>query len=111
MFGIMPPPFRQLMRRPRLLRGVRIRLTLWYLAVIAIIFLIFSGIIAGTLAHEASMQEQAALASAANQLASSYDPSTCSISLADPWQNGTLPAKPTAGISIQKGAGLGLDGV
>jgi len=97
----------------RFLGGVRIRLTLWYLAVIAVIFLVFSGIIAGTLVHEASTQKQAALASAANQLATTYNSSTCSITLDDPWQNGTLPAKPQAGtrVSIEKGAGLGPGGV
>jgi signal transduction histidine kinase len=95
----------------RLLGGVRVRLTLWYLLVIAVVFLIFSGVVAGTLQHEAEVQEEAILTSAANQLATTYNPSACSITLDDPRQNGTQSAKPGGSTALEKGAGLGYFGV
>lgn len=115
----MPNSVRRL-RLPSVIMGVRVRLTLWYLAVIALLFLIFSGIIAGTLSHEADAQEEANLASAASQLATTYDAASCSIALDDLWQDGTLPltqspGKPIAvtqgGLLVTKAGVLGVGGI
>src|SRR5690349_18671222 len=105
---------RRYFRLARLGGGVRLRLTLWYLAVIAVLFFIFSGVVAGTLTQEAYTQEEAVLSTAANQIGATYSASACTVSVDDPWQDGTLPAKPggvKSGSRIVNGAGLGLDGI
>ena len=54
--------------------SMRVRLTLWYLAILALVFLVFSGIlIAEVRANEESAQ-RADLASVAQQLARAYNP-------------------------------------
>jgi signal transduction histidine kinase len=64
-----------------------VRLTLWYLAIITLLFVVFSGIIARALTNEANTQEEALLASAASQLGASYDAASCSIALDGSWQS------------------------
>jgi signal transduction histidine kinase len=90
-----------------------VRLTLWYLAIIALLFLIFSGVIAGTLTNEAYTQEEAALASAANQIAATYDPASCSIAVNGLGQGGVQLAKPLPGkpTVIDNATLLGQDGI
>jgi len=84
--------FRSL-RLPQPPTGTRVRLALWYLAIIALLLLIFSGVIARTLTNEAYTQEEAALASAANQIGATYDAASCSIAPVDLLQGGAPPVK------------------
>src|SRR5260370_12069633 len=92
----------------RFLGGVRVRLTLWYLLVIAIVFLIFSFVVAGTLQHEAEASEQSMLLSTADQLASTYNAASCTLNFDYPWIPGTkLPAQ----AAVRKGYILNFDDV
>jgi two-component system, OmpR family, sensor kinase len=88
--------------------GMRVRLTLWYLAIITLLFVVFSGIIARTLTNEANTQEEAVLASGANQLGATDDATSCSIALDESWQSSTPPIKPQPPPSKSNGIGKGL---
>ncbi|WIG61187.1 MAG: Two-component system sensor histidine kinase [Ktedonobacterales bacterium] len=52
------------------LGSVRVRLTLWYLAILALIFLVFGAILSGVAVHQAQVANQETLHSISQQLAS-----------------------------------------
>src|SRR5260370_33096612 len=92
----------------RFLGGVRVRLTLWYLLVIAIVFVTFSFVVAGTLQHEAEASEQNVLISTADQLAATYNAASCTLSFDYPWIPGSkLPEQ----AAVRKGYILNFDDV
>ncbi|MGH2487409.1 MAG: hypothetical protein ACRDHE_15480, partial [Ktedonobacterales bacterium] len=100
-------PFR-LARRvrgiPRLLVSVRVRLALWYLAVLALVFLIFGGIVYKTTAQNVENAQSAALISTSQQLLRNYNASTGQLDVQDPFTNAPNPSsggKP--GVAIAKG--------
>jgi signal transduction histidine kinase len=74
----------------RLFVGVRVRLTLWYLAILAVVFLVFSGVVIGTTLTNAANEERASLLSTASQLAGAYDAATGKLVFNYPWTSGDL---------------------
>ena len=52
------------------LGSVRVRLTLWYLAILALIFLVFGAILSGVAVHQTQVTNQETLHSISQQLAS-----------------------------------------
>src|SRR5690348_2530116 len=88
----------------RLLGSVRVRLTLWYLLILAIVFLVFGAVVYTTTRSEAASAERASLAAEAQQLLGAYDASDGRLHVTDPWANGQIaPAK------ARFGAGYPLD--
>jgi signal transduction histidine kinase len=69
----------------RFFGGVRIRMTLWYLLVLAIVFVVFGGIVLATTIQREQNAEREGLISLATQLIASYDPTTDALGLQDPW--------------------------
>ncbi|MFI5271556.1 MAG: HAMP domain-containing protein, partial [Ktedonobacterales bacterium] len=94
------PRFRRGLRHAvRFAGGVRIRLTLWYLAILALVFVVFGGIVLAAAAQQETATEQAALTSLANQLSGTYDAGTGLLQTTDPWDsffvNGNTSQTPT----------------
>src|SRR5258708_14044959 len=56
----------------RLFGSVRMRLTLWYLAILAVVFLVFGVAVTVTVLHEDQITEQDALITMAQQVAATY---------------------------------------
>jgi signal transduction histidine kinase len=56
--------------------SMRVRLTLWYLAILALVFLVFNVVLIGELRQNDAAAQHALLAKIANQAASAYNPST-----------------------------------
>jgi signal transduction histidine kinase len=56
----------------RLFGSVRMRLTLWYLAILAVVFLVFGVAVTVTVLHEDQITEQDALITTAQQVAATY---------------------------------------
>ncbi|HEY7974478.1 MAG TPA: hypothetical protein VID72_03995, partial [Ktedonobacterales bacterium] len=54
--------------------SMRVRLTLWYLAILALVFLVFSGILVGEVRQNEDAAQRAILAKIAQQMASAYSP-------------------------------------
>lgn len=57
-----------------LLSSMRVRLTLWYLAILALVFLVFSGVLIAEVRQNEETAQHTNLASIAQQLARAYDP-------------------------------------
>jgi signal transduction histidine kinase len=62
----------QLLPLRRLFGSVRMRLTLWYLAILAVVFLVFGVAVTITVLHEDQITEQDALITTAQQVAATY---------------------------------------
>ena len=94
----------------RFFSSVRVRLTLWYLAILAVVFLVFGGILSGTTIHNVEAAEHANLTVLSTQVASQYDPTTDTLNLPDPSivQIGNATAKQ---IAAQKGGVLRFDDI
>ena len=71
-----------------LLSSMRLRLTLWYLAILALVFLVFSGVLITEVRQNENAAQHTDLASVAQQLASAYDPANGMITAT------TLPLSP-----------------
>jgi hypothetical protein len=74
----------------RFTSGVRVRLTLWYLAILAVVFFVFSGVVITATLNNAENEEHANLLSMANQLASTYDATTGKLVFDYPWGQGAV---------------------
>src|SRR5579859_1852343 len=73
--------------------SVRVRLTLWYLAIIALVFLVFSGVVYGTALHDAQMAETSSLLANAQQLATTYSASDNRLHVDYPLSPGVGPSE------------------
>ncbi len=54
--------------------SMRVRLTLWYLAILALVFLVFSGVLVGEVRQNEQAAQHAYLEKITQQMASDYDP-------------------------------------
>ncbi len=90
----------------RFFGGVRVRLTLWYLAILAVVFLVFSGVVVTATLNNAANEERASLLSTANQLANTYDATTGKLVFNYPWGQGPV-AEGTAGTVEKQDTPLG----
>ena len=66
------------------------RLTLWYLAILAVVFLVFSGVVATATLNNAASEERASLLTMSNQVASTYDAASGKLVFNYPWARGAL---------------------
>lgn len=105
-------PLRWLARRiralPHVLLSVRMRLALWYLAILAVVFFVFGGIVYSATVRNADSQQQAALASISQQLLQTYDPATGMLNITDPFTDGFSPQARKATAPVAKGAPIPL---
>jgi signal transduction histidine kinase len=88
----------------RLLVSVRVRLALWYLAVLALVFFIFGGIVYKTTAQNVENAQSAALISTSQQLLRNYNSSTGLLDVQDPFTS--APTPPSGGkpaVALAKG--------
>src|SRR5579863_6056689 len=58
----------------RRLGGVRVRLTLWYLLILTVVFLVFGALLLSDASQRATMDEQSALSTLAQQVSATYSP-------------------------------------
>ena len=94
----------------RFFSTVRVRLTLWYLAILAVVFLVFGGILSGTTIHTVEAAQHANLTVLSTQVASRYDPGTGTLNVPNPFISpaGNVTAKR---IIAEKGSLLLVDDV
>lgn len=59
----------------RPLRSVRVRLTLWYLAIVALVFLVFVAVVSGTVVRDAQVAARDGLIATAQKVAATYSAS------------------------------------
>jgi len=57
----------------RLLSSVRVRMTLWYLAILALVFVVFGAIVSAIAVRDAQIAEQSRLSSIWQAIANTYD--------------------------------------
>jgi len=58
----------------RRLGGVRVRLTLWYLLILVVVFLVFGALLVSEASQRARLDEQSGLVALAQQVSATYDP-------------------------------------
>lgn len=84
----------------RFFGSVRIRMTLWYLLVLAVVFVVFGGIVLATTIQREQNTERQELTTLATQLIATYDRATHALSVQDPWSDpGALKAGKSVRIS------------
>lgn len=71
----------------RFFGGVRLRMTLWYLLVLAVVFVVFGGIVSATTIQREQNTERQELTTLATQLIATYDPATRTLGVQDPWND------------------------
>jgi signal transduction histidine kinase len=89
----MPRPRRLPRAIHRTFASVRVRLTLWYLAILAVVLLVFGGAEAASVVRDQQTADRDALMAFAQRLAGSYNPATGTLDLADAWGGLNLHAK------------------
>lgn len=89
----------------RFFRTVRVRLTLWYLAILAVIFLVFGGVLSGTTIHVVEAAEHANLTVLSAEVEKQYDPATGTLNLPDPYSV-PLRSGTAKQVLVQKGGVL-----
>ena len=94
----------------RFFSTVRVRLTMWYLAILAVVFLVFGSVLSGTTIHTVEAAEHANLTVLSAQVSAQYDPATGTLNLPDPYA--VQPANVTAKrVLAQKGSVLRFDDI
>ena len=87
-------PARWLIRRiggmARALMSVRTRLALWYLAILAIVFFVFGGIVYSATMRNAQTAQNADLVTLSQRLAQQYNASTGLLDVQDPYTSGSF---------------------
>lgn len=73
---------------PRSLLSVRMRLALWYLAILAIVFFVFGGIVYSATTRNAQTSQNADLVALSQQLLQRYNPTTGLLDVQDPFTSG-----------------------
>ncbi len=86
-------PGRAAARAVRGLRSVRIRLTLWYLLILAVVFCVFSAAVYETTVTAQRNAARAEFITRQSQLLQTYDETTHQFDLPDVWKSATLPPK------------------
>ena len=87
-----PHPLRTLRR---LLGSVRVRITLWYLAILALVFVVFGAIVSATAIRQDNSVQRTNLTALWTELSSTYVASSGSLTIQDPWDTPTsAPQKP-----------------
>ena len=76
----------------RFFGGVRIRMTLWYLAILALVFVVFGGIVSASAIQQDQAAQHSALTTLATTLSSTYDTTHGTLQIQDPWDNVCKPA-------------------
>ncbi|HKV85133.1 MAG TPA: HAMP domain-containing sensor histidine kinase [Ktedonobacterales bacterium] len=89
---------------PQALVSVRVRLALWYLAILAIVFLVFGGIVYSTTVRNAQNEQSAALATTSQQLIQNYDAATGMLNVSDPFSSGLVAPGGKATRPVDKGS-------
>ncbi len=87
------------------LGGVRVRLTVWYLAILAVVFVVFGGVVSATAIQQDQKVRHTELTVFWTQISSTYAASSGTLSATDPWDArpvatqspGLPPAKPSVG--------------
>lgn len=92
----------------RHLGGIRIRLTLWYLLILGLVFLVFGTIVFATTQQAAENAARTQLLATTQQLLQSYDASDGRIHADDIWANGAPTPTKSAPVTV---APLGLFGI
>ena len=82
-----------LRRVARFLGGVRLRLTLWYLAILALVFVIFGAIVSATAVQNEQYAERDGVHQLSTQLLATFDVASNALKVTDPWD--TARPKPT----------------
>ncbi len=77
----------------RVLSGVRVRLTLWYLAILAVVFVVFGAVVSGIVLHQDLIARDEALVAMSNQVAATYRVVDGAPQVAFPWNVDPPPAK------------------
>src|SRR5215469_2516179 len=69
----------------RFLGGVRMRMTLWYLAILALVFVVFGGIISISAIQQDQSAQDSSLITLATTLDATYDAAHGTLQIQDPW--------------------------
>ncbi len=91
----------RLTARLRFLGGVRVRLTLWYLVILAVVFLVFSGVVVAATVNNAANEERASLLAMTNRVASVYDTASGKLVFNYPWGQSASAAGTAAPVGKQ----------
>jgi signal transduction histidine kinase len=67
--------------------GVRIRMTMWYLAILALVFVVFSGIISASAIQQDQSAQDSSLRTLATTLDATYDTAHGTLQIQDPWDS------------------------
>jgi signal transduction histidine kinase len=82
----MHPSARSLLRRDtRFFTGVRMRMTLWYLAILALVFVVFGAIVSASAIQQDQSAQDSSLSLLATALSVTYDPTHGTLQIQDPW--------------------------
>ncbi|HEX6799671.1 MAG TPA: HAMP domain-containing sensor histidine kinase [Ktedonobacterales bacterium] len=71
----------------RFFGGVRIRMTLWYLAILALVFVVFGGIVSASAIQQDQSAQRGDLTTLATTLSATYDATHGTLQIQDPWDN------------------------
>jgi signal transduction histidine kinase len=89
----MCPIARSLLRRStRFFGGVRLRMTLWYLAILALVFVVFGGVVSASAIQQDQAAQNSSLSLLATALSVTYDTARGTLQIQDPWDSMCNPA-------------------
>ncbi|HEV2460885.1 MAG TPA: ATP-binding protein [Ktedonobacterales bacterium] len=92
----------------RLVSSVRVRMTLWYLAILALVFVVFGAIVSGIVVRDAQIAEENRLSMLSQQIAGTYDASSGNLHL-----DGLVPTTPMppGGSNLKRGYLVGPEAI
>jgi signal transduction histidine kinase len=83
------PIARSLLRRcTRFFGSVRMRMTLWYLAILALVFVVFGGVVSASAIQQDQSAQDSSLIALATTLDATYDAAHGTLQIQDPWDSG-----------------------
>jgi signal transduction histidine kinase len=86
-------------RCARFLSGVRVRMTLWYLAILALVFVVFGGIVSASAIQQDQSAQDNSLSLLATALSVTYDSAHGTLQVQDPWDSACSSSRSASGTN------------